>query len=874
MDQDDKKKETGVKKWIATGLLLLVIVGIAAVTFAYHRIVEPRGYTWLFPWIEPAMLMLLLLAGIWIALLWVPVQARRKGFIFDVSLILYGLFVVGSAYLLPQKVSVHLSPEHKHALVVEEDSRQKSYSVQRIYYRILTKQKEILPFEYPSKIKYQWLEEDVCAVTGVGEDGKKRQYLATFGDRGDGISYADPLASMQGHWIEEGPENERFEVTVDTVIKVKRGELSWCFETSDCERFGTIAVTLDKGEDAVFALVMNRDCRLNDYQIAKGGTLTLCPVSLNETEPVILTSTDEREEYAEPEWMRAGVEVPEAPEIPKTAKEIVELMRSLAKEYPAGAEGYRAGISDLFFVPTKDADMNWNVRNVLKELIAGNRGWDNIDVTEQIETIQCLAGDETDGFYKVTVSGLYISPGYTGIATGDESQSMLYLRLVRAEEGYYVYRSYAGEEMAWDLEKNDSAPQDVSKRSEYHYFIPGHYDPTDMYEYAKLPEEGMEEIYEEELREIYPMAVVTEYEGIPAMWLDAGENLFLLYDGISADFEHYCYRKVKADRSELTSDTRCETLEEYQTVMKRKTDFRPDFTAYGGTWTSDGKPADEVRKKGGAVLECTIRENRWFEGSLQVQDASGQQAWIDNIQSGIADTRIFEYRFGNDGHGNSGTLHISFERGKIVIKLLNVQKNTGNGSEFFWDSSYELLRQEEKTEEYHFMDTYDGSFEKEMQVPGTDIRYRMIVEDAALGSRFYGLIKSVDDGETWDIVSDDPFNSQMGMGIDFTFLDEDFGFATLAHNGGDSAVLYVTENGGKSYEQVEIMHWTVTSAGGEIYAPYDFPKMPYYENDVLYLECGQGADGDYNGGDAYQLARYVSDDHGYTFRFDQMVKGK
>ena len=111
------------------------------------------------------------------------------------------------------------------------------------------------------------------------------------------------------------------------------------------------------------------------------------------------------------------------------------------------------------------------------------------------------------------------------------------------------------------------------------------------------------------------------------------------------------------------------------------------------------------------------------------------------------------------------------------------------------------------------------------------------------------------------------------MDIDFTFLDEDFGFAALAHNGGDSAQLYVTEDGGFSYSPADMEEKLVTLEGGGTFAPYDYPRMPYWENGVLYVLCGQGADGDYDGGDAWALARYRSEDRGKSFQFDEMVPG-
>lgn len=203
----------------------------------------------------------------------------------------------------------------------------------------------------------------------------------------------------------------------------------------------------------------------------------------------------------------------------------------------------------------------------------------------------------------------------------------------------------------------------------------------------------------------------------------------------------------------------------------------------------------------------------------------------------------------------------------------------------------ELLREREKahaeeaetgnlqeTAEQNFMDTYDGSFEKECQVGDGRIRYRMVVEDAALGSRFYGLLKSLDGGESWQMSNPDPFDQQLGQGIDFTFLNEQVGFATLMHNGGDEADLYVTKDGGESYQRVVMEGYTVSLEDGFTYNPYDYPQMPYVEDmpykegSVIYVFCGQGADGDYNGGDRAGLALYQSTDEGYTFSFVRIQK--
>lgn len=167
-----------------------------------------------------------------------------------------------------------------------------------------------------------------------------------------------------------------------------------------------------------------------------------------------------------------------------------------------------------------------------------------------------------------------------------------------------------------------------------------------------------------------------------------------------------------------------------------------------------------------------------------------------------------------------------------------------------------------------FMQSYDAQYyEKECLIGDGLVRYRMVVRDAALGNRMYSLLKSTDGGETWQISSSTPFGETMGMGIDFTFLNENFGFATLMHNGGDEADLYVTEDGGDTYQLVIMEAYTVTLDNGYTYNPYDYPQMPYEEAGTIYVLCGQGADGDYAGGDAAGLALYQSTDGGHTFCF-------
>ena len=50
--------------------------------------------------------------------------------------------------------------------------------------------------------------------------------------------------------------------------------------------------------------------------------------------------------------------------------------------------------------------------------------------------------------------------------------------------------------------------------------------------------------------------------------------------------------------------------------------------------------------------------------------------------------------------------------------------------------------------------------------------------------------------------------------------------------------------------------------------------MPYEENGKLYVLCGQGADGDYAGGDDAGMALFESEDRGHTFLYQEIRKPK
>lgn len=152
-----------------------------------------------------------------------------------------------------------------------------------------------------------------------------------------------------------------------------------------------------------------------------------------------------------------------------------------------------------------------------------------------------------------------------------------------------------------------------------------------------------------------------------------------------------------------------------------------------------------------------------------------------------------------------------------------------------------------------------------------NIEYRLEVTDASLGSRSYALYKKDSEKENlWTEINSCPFGITMGQAASITFINEDLGFLVLSYSGGSSGRLFRTEDGGKSYEEIEVKSASGEFMGSE-FEPFDFPERIYEKDGFLYMKVGQGNDGDYNGN---SMGLYKSKDKGKTWEFEKEVTGE
>lgn len=148
------------------------------------------------------------------------------------------------------------------------------------------------------------------------------------------------------------------------------------------------------------------------------------------------------------------------------------------------------------------------------------------------------------------------------------------------------------------------------------------------------------------------------------------------------------------------------------------------------------------------------------------------------------------------------------------------------------------------------------------------VEYRMVPVDRACGSSFYVLVGTDDQGKSACMVNTDPYLGSGGEAKWIQFLsDGKTGFSCLAYSGGAYGSLYRTEDGGKTFTAVEWPSAKAKLSDGTFYNPFVMPEKVYEKDGKLYMEVGQGADGDYYGDEGYCNGLYESSDEGKTWEY-------
>ncbi|WP_339229250.1 hypothetical protein NSQ77_05045 [Oceanobacillus sp. FSL K6-2867] len=216
-------------------------------------------------------------------------QSSRK-FIIIVSSI-SALLIIGHVALLISsnneiKNITSISPDWKHVLSIKENVESGEAVYYRSYYGILARPKEVLPDEPMGEYQVEWLADDVGAVTYKAANNKTQQFIATYGDRGSGISYYYVGAQTHGNWKSDNVEL----VSGPEGIMITENGKTEMFPWDDIQQFGTLAIILKKNDEAAWTIALHENFQVDTGAVeANEGNILLYKATMEKTEPIVLS---------------------------------------------------------------------------------------------------------------------------------------------------------------------------------------------------------------------------------------------------------------------------------------------------------------------------------------------------------------------------------------------------------------------------------------------------------------------------------------------------------------------------------------------------------------------------------------------------------
>lgn len=187
---------------------------------------------------------------------------------------------------LENRCIVDFSSDFSNQLVLKQNKKTGATTIYKNAKILFARPKEQFSYEVEGKIKRQWLEKDICALTYTDKNGNIREYVATYGDRSNGKSYYYVTTAIRGEWQVNTQNGVPTKVKANSKgITVVKNRESDQFSYEECKQFGTIAIVLYHNDVPKYAIGLDKTCKIDEQTglIQKDGTLTLVEVSMDKT---------------------------------------------------------------------------------------------------------------------------------------------------------------------------------------------------------------------------------------------------------------------------------------------------------------------------------------------------------------------------------------------------------------------------------------------------------------------------------------------------------------------------------------------------------------------------------------------------------------
>lgn len=285
---EEKKKEKVQKVKKRIGVISIIIFVFALILQIVYLIIFKRhNYEYVIDALEYIINQIMILSATSSIIL---LLKKKK-----INIIIYFMTVIFTianiAFLcnngLKNKSVVSFSKDFSNELILKinnDTGSIKLYRNAKLF--IFAKENEQFDYELKGRIKKQWIENDICGITYKDKNNKLREFVVTYGDRGDGISYYYVANALLGNWQVFTTNGKPTQMLVDSNgIKITKDDKSEIFEYNECKQYGTIALVLYKNEVPKYVIGLDKNCKIDNKTniIKKDGTITLAEISMDKT---------------------------------------------------------------------------------------------------------------------------------------------------------------------------------------------------------------------------------------------------------------------------------------------------------------------------------------------------------------------------------------------------------------------------------------------------------------------------------------------------------------------------------------------------------------------------------------------------------------
>ena len=437
--------------WISTSLLCLTIL-LLCLFLGYHVVLKRFLFEFMFDSLNIVVpIMSIVLVIDFIILLKIKIT-KILGWLIG----LISLLIIIVSWFVGDMLSIHktyysISPDFSSQLVLKQNKESGKLYDYHYQFLCFARQSQSFDSRVGSDIKTQWLNGDNNLVIY----DRRKVYVATYGDRGNGISYYYVAGSLTGEWSNKNEEDKTYQVSVQNgSLTVKTNNQEMVFSPQEIQQYGTTAIVLTKGTTPYYVIALNKNCELdNQYQIKQDGTIML--VDVNQPTPVELYCQTPKQDDTKVQSIED--------EKRQTVETFINKMQDIA--YNDEKYNNYESTSDMFKINTSSTDYFEVARRAYFEEHAKPND-SGIKVDEQITTITVESGSIDDFYVRIQSVGIYSSNEET-----EKSGLDIHYRIMKASQGYLV--GHASPTMDYYsmglVPLNPMISRDVSKDPTYHY---------------------------------------------------------------------------------------------------------------------------------------------------------------------------------------------------------------------------------------------------------------------------------------------------------------------------------------------------------------------------------------------------------------------